>query len=150
MASVGLDGAVVPILRSADGDLATYQGQPFDEQVSFFRHRFCGVLQRGCDRLWPAGQKAAQFVFVFDGVFPDTSPELIQSVSDHFVMWMLNPPAVVYSSERGELTHVAGTIDESLEGVFRSALPTLRTTADDPDAWEVSQHRATWQPSEAV
>src|SRR5262245_22309012 len=76
VATVGLDGTLTPLLRSEDGDLATYQGLPFDEQVSFLRHRFCNVLQRGCDRLWPVGKKACQFAFVFDAVLPGATVEL--------------------------------------------------------------------------
>src|SRR5258708_35055651 len=98
VAALGLDGALVPLLRSEDGDLATYQGLPFDEQVSFLRHRFCGVLQRGCDRLWPAGKKACHFVFLFDGILPGATEELIQQTAEHFVEWMLNPPVVVFAS----------------------------------------------------
>ena len=38
-AAVGLDGRTVPLLQSAEGDLAKYQGLPFDDQVAFLRHR---------------------------------------------------------------------------------------------------------------
>src|SRR5262249_3886796 len=65
VAALGLDGQAVPLLRSEEGDLEKYRGLAFDEQVAFLRHRFCGVLQRGCDRLWARDSKACQFAFVF-------------------------------------------------------------------------------------
>src|SRR5262245_47404942 len=125
VAALGLDGTLAPLVRSEGGDLATYQGQPFDEQVSFLRHRFCNVLQRGCDRLWPVGKKACHFVFLFDGALPEATEELIPQVSEHFVEWMLNPPAVVFTVERRQtpqLTLLAGSIDPPLEDLVRTAL----------------------------
>src|SRR5437588_6763986 len=104
VASLGLDGRATPLLRSEVGDLDKYLGLPFDEQVSFLRHRFCGVLQRGCDRLWPRNLKACQFVFVFDGVLPGTTAELTTRVAEHLVGWLLNPPVAVFarSDEMGQ------------------------------------------------
>lgn len=154
VASLGLDGALVPLLRSEDRDLASYQDLPFDEQVSFLRHRFCNVLQRGCDRLWPVSKKACQFVFLFDGALPDATEELTRAVSEHFVEWMLNPPVVVFvldpSSATPQLTCLAGSMDRPLQDVLQSALVPLFTAAADPAFWELSQHRATWQPSARV
>ena len=56
----------------------------------------CGVLQRGCDRLWGRDSKACQFVFVFEGLLTEPTGTLTRSVADHFTQWMLNPPGVVY------------------------------------------------------
>src|SRR5437870_9563176 len=98
VASLGLDGRATPLLRSEVGDLDKYVGLSFDEQVSFLRHRFCGVLQRGCDRLWARGNKACQFVFVFDRALPEAAGDLTQAVADHLAEWMLNPPVVVFIS----------------------------------------------------
>src|SRR5947209_11105311 len=101
VASLGLDGRAAPLLRSEVGDLEKYRSLPFDEQVLFLRHRFCGVLQRGCDRLWARGNKACQFVFVFEGPLPEPTGQLTASVAEHFVQWMLNPPVVVLVSADG-------------------------------------------------
>jgi hypothetical protein len=154
VAALGLDGVLLPLLRSEEGDLALYQGQPFDEQVSFLRHRFCNVLQRGCDRLWPVGKKACHFVFLFDGILPGATEELTLQVSEHFVEWMLNPPVVVFTVEREnaipQLTRLAGSIDPSREDLVRTAIVPLFAAAADPAAWDLSQHKGTWQPSASV
>jgi hypothetical protein len=153
VAAVGLDGVVTPLLCSVEGDLATYQGLDFDEQTSFLRHRFCGVLQRGCDRLWPVEKKAAQFVFLFEGDLPGTTEELTLRVAEHFVMWLLDPPVVVFTSTGGfesppspRLRLLAGAIDRSLEDVLQTSLVSLFATAADPGHWEVSNRKGTWQP----
>src|SRR5437764_7082220 len=83
VASLGLDGRAAPLLRSEAGDLDKYLSLPFDEQGSFLRHRFCGVLQRGCDRLWGRSSKACQFVIVFDGLLPDATRTPTQAVAAH-------------------------------------------------------------------
>jgi hypothetical protein len=148
VAAVNLDGSVNPLVRSEEGDLATYQGLDFDEQVSFLRHRFCGVVQRGCDRLWPVGKKAGQFVFLFDGALPGATEELIPRVADHFVEWMLNPPVVVFAVDGSAgLRHLAGTIDRPLEDALRTGLASLFAARNRPEAWELSQRKGTWRPS---
>src|SRR5437588_9991188 len=96
VASLGLDGRATPLLRSEVGDLDKYRGLPFDEQVAFLRHRFCGVLQKGCDRLWARGLKASQFAIVFEGVLPDPTGGLVRAVADHFTLRMVNPPAAAF------------------------------------------------------
>jgi hypothetical protein len=156
VAAVHLDGTVVPLVRSEDGDLAICQGLGFDDQVSFLRHRFCGVLQRGCDRLWPVGQKACQFAFLFDGVLPGTTEELTRRVADHFVEWMLNPPVIVLTRNGEASTSgvhepkpLAGTISPQLEEVLSTGLGPLTAAAADADAWEVSHRKGTWQSSHA-
>src|ERR1700722_19301742 len=76
VASIGLDGQTAPLLCSEVGDLARYREVDFEEQVSFLRHRFCGFLQRGCDRLWARMQKACKFVFVFESLLEEPTGKL--------------------------------------------------------------------------
>jgi hypothetical protein len=149
VASVDLDGSVAPLVRSEEGDLATYQGLEFDEQLSFLRHRLCGVVQRGCDRLWPAGKKACQFAVLFDGPLPAAPPELIPRVADHFVEWMLNPPVVIFAGEGvAGLNRLAGTLEGPAAAALHAGLAPLFAAAADPSAWEVSQRKGTWCPGE--
>lgn len=139
-AAVGLDGRVVPLLRSEEGDLAKYQGLPFDDQVAFLRHRFCGVLQRGCDRLWARDLKASQFVIVFEGLLPDPTSELTQAAADHFATWMLNPPAAVFNRLGADLRlePLAGGLDPPLADLLLAHLGALAVARDDMGAWELS------------
>jgi hypothetical protein len=151
VAALGLDGAVTPLVCSPEGDLATYQGLPFDEQVSFLRHRFCGIVQRGCDRLWPVNKKACQFAFLFDANLPGTTDDLTRRVAEHFVEWMLNPPVVVFAgaaTDLSGLTRLAGTLEPAAEGALRAGLAALRAAVADAGAWEVSQRKGTWRPPE--
>ena len=156
VASVDLDGAVAPLVCSEEGDLATYEGLEFDEQLSFLRHRLCGVVQRGCDRLWPVGKKACQFVVLFEGPLPGAPADLIPRVADHFVEWMLNPPVAVFASEAagpGEtgaprLTRLAGTLEGPAEGALHAGLMLLFAAVADAGAWEVSHRKGTWRPGE--
>src|SRR5439155_27379843 len=117
-----------------------YRGLGFDDQVSFLRHRFCGVLQRGCDRLWARENKACQFVFVFEGLLPDTVGGLTQAVADHFTQWMLNPPAVVFNrpGDAPRLEKLAGEIDRPLEELLLVHLDGLLAAQSDPGAWALS------------
>jgi hypothetical protein len=139
VAAIDPDGRAEPLLRSEVGDLDNYRGLDFDEQVSFLRHRFCGVLQRGCDRLWARQQKARQFAFVFDEPLPEPTGRLTGAVAQHFLEWLLNPPAVVYT---GALDRVAGTIDTVLEGQLRAGLGALWAARDAPAAWELVPGKA--------
>ena len=148
IASTRLDGTVTPLLRSEDGDLDTCQGLGFDEQVSFLRHRLCGVFQRGHDRVYPVGLKACQFVALFVGTLPGSTPELTRRVAEHFAMWMLNPRVVAYAAEAGspELARLAGTIEPARDEAFRAGLDSLLKLAADPTVWDVSTRKGTWQP----
>jgi hypothetical protein len=139
VAAIGPDGRPETLLRSEVGNLDKYRGLDFDGQVSFLRHRFCGVLQRGCDRLWARQQKARQFAFVFDEPLPEPTGRLTEAVAQHFLEWLLNPPAVIYT---GALDRVAGTIDPALEGQLRADLGALLAARDDPDAWELVPGKA--------
>src|SRR5436190_16393737 len=89
VACLGLDGRVTPLLCSEVGDLEKYRGLDFDEQLAFLRHRFCGVLQRGNDRLFARGRKARQFVFVFEGLLPEPTGELTRGIAEHMVLWLM-------------------------------------------------------------
>jgi hypothetical protein len=141
--AIDLDGQATPLLRSEVDDLEKYRELDFDGQVSFLRHRFCGVLQRGCDRLWGREQKARQFAFVFDEPLSEPTGQLIPAVADHFVQWMLNPPVVVYTGAAGSsLAKVAGAIDASLEELVRSHLGALLAARDDMAAWELAAKKA--------
>jgi hypothetical protein len=148
VAAVGLDGQTVPLLRSAEGDLARYRGLAYDEQVSFLRHRLCGVLQRGCDRLWARDLKACHFVIVFEGLLPDARGGLTQAVADHLSLWLLNPPAVVYNTpdDAPRLEKLAGDLDRPREELIIARLGGLRAAQDDSGAWELSPTKSTWQP----
>ena len=140
---IGFDGKAFPLLASQDDDLARYRSMEFDEQTSFLRHRFCGALQRGCDRLWGLQKKACQFVFLTDRVFPDASPELTDRVSEHLVQWMTNPPVVFFSvAGRSfdvrpvEVTSIAGEISAEFFDALTHGLPPLLDMVREPDEWE--------------
>jgi hypothetical protein len=149
VASVGLGGQVAPLLRSEIGDLERYRGLDFDEQLAFLRHRFCGVVQRGCDRIWARGEKARQFVFVFDGLLAEPTGELTRAIAEHFTLWMLNPPVAVFVSPDGfdrggtpRLENLAGDLDPPLAEVLRYRLGDLLGVREFEGAWELSRKKA--------
>lgn len=144
VAALELDGRTVPLLRSEDGDLAKYRGLAFDEQVAFIRHRFCGVLQKGCDKLWVRDLKACQFAIVFEGLLPDPTGTLTQAAAEHFAVWMVNPPAVVSNrpDESAPPERLAGHIDAPLAELLNAHLGELLTSRNDPDAWELLRKKA--------
>lgn len=133
-------GPPVPLLRSEEGDLAKYLGLGFDEQVSFVRHRFCGVLQKGCDRLWGRNLKACQFVIVFEGPLPEPTGTLTQSAASHFAMWMLNPPVALFNrpGDDERLEQLAGEIAPEFSELVAAHLAEVTAARGDPDAWELS------------
>jgi hypothetical protein len=144
VAGIRLDGESLPLLRSEAGNLSPYLGIPFDDQVSFLRHRLSGVLQRGCDRLWGRQMKPCQIVFVADGPFVQADAELTSRVAEHFVEWMTRPPVVFFtaarsvaSSEPPVLDQVAGDLDGSLRMALDAGFTKLRATLNHPDAWEL-------------
>jgi hypothetical protein len=142
VAAIDPDGRAAPLLRSQVGDLEKYRGLDFDGQVAFLRHRFCGVLQRGCDRLWSRQWKARQFAIAFDEPLPEPTGRLTEAIAEHFVQWLLNPPVVVYTGA-DQLDRVAGAIEPALEGLLHSGLGTLLAARDDPGAWELAPAKAT-------
>lgn len=140
---IGFDQDTVPLLASQDDDLAGYRDQEFDAQASFLRHRFCGALQRGCDRLWGLRRKACHFVFVTDRILPHASPELTERVAEHLAQWMTNPPVVFFSADREsfdsrpvEITRIAGDISAELLETLQAGLPQLLDAASDSHKWE--------------
>jgi hypothetical protein len=144
VASVGLDGRATPLLRSEVGDLDRYRGLAFDEQVAFLRHRFCGVLQRGCDRLWARGEKARQFVILFEAPLAEPTGGLTRAVAEHFALWMLNPPVGVFVSPNGftaggpsRLEKLAGELDGALDPPLAASLAGLLAVREDAKAWEL-------------
>jgi len=144
VAGIRLDGEPLPLLRSEAGNLNPYLGLPFDEQVSFLRHRLSGVLQRGCDRLWGRQKKPCQIVFVADGPFVQADVELTARVAEHFVEWMTRPPVVFFTAARGfalpappVLEQVAGEVDDALRAALDAGLTALRDSLHQPGAWEL-------------
>jgi len=149
---LGLDGLLAPLICSDEGDLSPYCALAFDEQVSFLRHRFCGVLQRGCNRLWEQQKKACQFVFLFEGLMPAAQaaePELLtEKIADHMVEWMLNPPVAVLTcdpaAQPAGLDRMAGELDSTLEVILRGHLGALREVRQVADAWDVVRQKGAW------
>jgi hypothetical protein len=144
VAALGLDGRSIPLLRSEVGDLEKYLGLDFDEQVAFLRHRFCGVLQRGCDRIWARSCKACQFVLVFEGLVPEATGTLTQAFADNLTQWMLNPPAAVLTitGEPRRLEKLAGDLAAPREELLLAHLDELLTAREDPAAWELSRKKS--------
>jgi len=133
----------IPLLASQPDDLADYGNLEFDEQTSFLRHRLCGVLQRGCDRLWGHKKKACHFVFLIDERFTLGPPELTDRIADHLVQWMANPPVTffaantpAFSDRHVQLETVAGKIPAELLEVFNAGLPELLAASGDSEQWE--------------
>lgn len=145
VAAVDLDGQATTLLRSEEGNLEKYRGLDFDEQVAFLRHRFCGVLQQGCDRAWARDAKACQFVFVFDASLPEATGTLTQLVAEHFAQWMLRPPAVTFlhhnAGESSHLERLAGEIEAPLEKLLVACLPALEKARERADDWELAVPR---------
>jgi hypothetical protein len=151
VASIGLDGRTTPLICSEPNDLARYRELEFDEQVAFLRHRFCGTLQRGNDRLWARNNKASRFIFVFEGPFVEPSGRLTEAIASHFTEWLLNPPATILVSSNGfpeseppHLTILAGGFDAGQEQLLHNHLGALLAARDDPAVWEVARKDGVW------
>lgn len=141
--SIDLQNNVIPLIASTDGDLSYYRSLTFDEQASFLRHRFCGVMQRGCDRLWGIQKKACHFVFVTDAAFPEASKELTERVAEHLADWMTNPPVTFFlapswtlSSEVEDGNLLAGRLPAEYFSPLTTGLVELKNAADDDSLWE--------------
>lgn len=149
-AELALDGTLTPLLRSEPGDLASYRGLPFDEQVSFLRHRFCGVLQRGCHRLWARDRKARAFVFLFEGQFSEARGDLPLAVAEHLRDWMHNPPAFAYAwSPPTGLRPLTDEMGPPHEDLVRSHLAALDDLRADPEAGELARVNGAWRDTGA-
>jgi hypothetical protein len=140
------DGEVVPLLRSEEGDLAPYVAGDAEQQLTFLRHRLCGVLQRGCDRLWARELKPSQFVVLFSE--PLDEGDLTQQVADHFDLWLVQPTVVVYAGDRGAplcakvpLRPLAGELDPSFAPLLSDAVAKLIAAARDDERWELSRKK---------
>ncbi len=152
VAGLGLDGLLAPLICSDEDDLGPYRGLDFDGQVTFLRHRFCGVLQRGCNRLWDQQKKACQFLFLFEGLMPApeaAEPELLtEKIADHMVEWMLNPPVAVLTCVPGAgpegLERMAGELDHSHEALLRVHFESLRQVRTIPAVWDQVRHKGAW------
>ena len=165
VAGLGLDGELTPLICSDEDDLSPYRGAgpagagPGDlaEQLSFLRHRFCGVLQRGCFRLWEQQKKACQFVFVFEGLLPETGGGgpgvLTEAFADHMAEWMLNPPVAVLTYQPEEeasdprsihLDRIAGELEPSREATLLARFADLLKVQAEPGAWEQVREKGTW------
>lgn len=137
--AVEMTGNAIPLLRSAPQDLDLYVPLSFDEQASFLRHRFCGILQRGCDRLWALRKKACHFVFLIDGEFRDAPAELTTRTAEHLSEWMANPPLSFHRydvTQTDELTEISGSLDAESTQLLKIGLPLLREAALQADLWE--------------
>jgi hypothetical protein len=144
VAGIASSGAALPLICSEPGNLQPYLGIVLDEQVNFLRHRFAGVLQRGCDRLWGRQQKPHQIVFVTDAPFAQASPELTRRVAEHFVAWMTNPRVVFFAGrggnspvERATFERVAGALDADWQPAFESGLAQILVATKQPDGFEL-------------
>lgn len=142
-AGIGLDGELLPLVASEDGDLEPYLTLPFDEQVSFLRHRLSGVLQRGFDRLWPFQKKPCQIVLIASAPLDETAGPLTERVASHFVEWLSNPPVVFFVCQGGfsaqpqpRLVRLAGEMEPAREAILISRLPELFETVAHADRWE--------------
>lgn len=147
VAGLTLEGAIVPLLRSEPGNL-DYLDRDFDDQVTFLRHRLCGVLQRGCDRLWARQLKPKQFVFLFDGNLDHTRGELTSRVAQHFVDWLSNPPAAVFrlapatDADSNPMEHLAGTLEAPLQELVQTSVAPLTSEVANDEVWEVERKKA--------
>jgi len=148
VAAVDPDGQLLPLLCSEEGDLEKYKGLDPDEQLAFLRHRFCGVLQRGCDRVWAREKKVAQFVFLFEGLLPDPTGELTQRVAEHLTLWLIKPPVTVLAGAAPldaaafpSLRRLAGDLDRPAEELLASRLGELLAARQDPSLWELSRKK---------
>ncbi len=140
--AIGFDGQTYPLIRSHDDDLSPYCKLDFDEQASFLRHRMCGILQRGCDRLWGIQKKSCHFVFVLDQNFPHAPKKLTQRTAKHLYEWMANPPVTFFlknaplNSRPAGMQAIAGELNEKFTSTLNHHLPALLDAATDPDLWE--------------
>ncbi len=148
VAALGLDGQLVPLICSDEDDLSPYRGLEWIEQVAFLRHRFCGVLQRGCYRLWEQQKKAYQFVFIFEGLLSENQGQLTQRIAEHMVEWMLNPPvAVLAELEPGRLDCLAGQMEAAQQALLFGQLPQLDALRADSGSWEMVRQKGAWVQS---
>jgi hypothetical protein len=148
VAALGLDGGLIPLLCSEEGDLEKYRGLDYDEQVAFLRHRFCGVLQRGTDRAWGREKKVAQFVLLFEGPLPEPTGELTRRIAEHLALWLLKPPVAVFTAAGAlapdsfpTMDRLAGDLDPPLGELIHARMGELLAAREDPSLWELSRKK---------
>lgn len=147
-AAIGVGGRVIPLLRSDTGNLSQYRGLEPDAQLSFLRHRVAGVLQRGCDRLYPKGMKVNHFLLIADGDYPNAAEGMTSGLANHFVEWMMNPP-VTYLVHRGGFTHqpgageledlitIAGDFPDQIALALQASWAEIIELVAQPGRWEL-------------
>lgn len=145
VAGIPFTGRPFVLIRSQLGNLDQYLGLGFDEQVSFLRHRLAGVLQRGCDRLWGRDQKPSHILFVTDGLFAQSDPDLTHRVANHFATWMTSPPVAFYIADggfaNGSLQLIAGEQPKGADAIVRAGIMTLSAAVAQDDGWEVAPNK---------
>jgi CheY-like chemotaxis protein len=144
VAAVDNRGQVIPLLQSEEGDLDELEGLEIDAQVSFLRHRLAGALQRGCDRLHARQLRASRFVLIADGTFPNAASGVTQRLADHFVQWMINPPATFLlmadrfnAADNGDFNLNAGTLPQTVSTTLEETLPSIVSQLDQPEQWDL-------------
>lgn len=144
VAEVGMEGDSQPLICSEEGNLSPYLDLEADEQLAFLRHRFSGVLQRGCNRIWSRGKKPFQIVFSLDGPFLRGKEGLEDRLAEHFVEWLSNPPVVFTMGlprssrdEQPRLRILAGEPSPSVHDLLAAHLPMLRRATCDETLWEL-------------
>lgn len=150
VAGITAGGPVVPLLRSDDGNLSPYVSLAFDEQLSFLRHRLCGVLQRGSDRLYQRDMKARQIVVLLSDLLEAAAPGsngLTPRLAEHLVEWLTSPPIAFFLIERRaddqtELTPLAGTIDAEWSSALRLNLAEVLAMTKEPERWELAKWKS--------
>jgi hypothetical protein len=139
VASVNRSFEIAPLVQSHPHDLDPWCTGPFDNQVTFLRHRIAGLLQRGSDRLWGRQQKAQLFTIDYFFEEDEASLEVITSVAHHFCTWMLKPPVVCLRLDAdGALNCIASNTSHDEFSDIASALQEIRTQADQPGLWELA------------
>lgn len=131
------------LLRSEPGDLGGYASLPHDAQVSFLRHRLAGVMQRGGDRLYLRQMKTSRFLLIADGPFEHSASGATEHLAEHFVQWLMNPPATYLQVPKDfaldsdtDLKIVAGELPDDVREALRAQLPELIKARRCDDRWE--------------
>jgi len=144
VAAIDQTGLAIPLLQSAPGDLKGYIGLEFDAQISFLRHRLASALQRGCDRMYVKQLKAVHFLLIADARFPNAADGITERLAEHFVQWMLNPPATFLIWNGGlnnknqlGFERIDGDLPDPISAVVAAAMTCLTSQFDEPEKWEL-------------
>lgn len=150
VAGIRPGGDVVPLVKSAEGNLAFDPQNDEEEKVTFLRHRLSGVLQIACDRLWARQMKPSRIIFITDREFDRHDPELTQRVADHFVEWMSRPPVAFFLSVAGwpadtaesSMRPLAGEVEPDTNTTLDHALPRLIELLGHAESWELAPNKS--------